>query len=152
MPHSISLIYVYLPTASRYDQVKSSVEDGFSLLLIDDNALFLHHATRFLNRKAGLLVVTTAQNGPDGVAKARLHQPDLVLLDLSMPGQSGFETIPQLKKVAPHVRIIVLTMLDGEAYRERALRCGADAYVTKATMTHTLLPEIVQLAGQSLRE
>ena len=116
-----------------------------TILLVDDNATFLHHARRFLEQDETLQVVGTAASGPEAVEKARVLQPDLIVLDLSMPGQPGLEALPLLKQAAPLARVIALTLLDAFAYRELTLRRGADDFVSKGRMVEDLLPAIARL-------
>lgn len=120
---------------------------AITVLLVDDNAAFRQLATRFLEEEAGqeVVVVGSVGSGEETLAQAEHLRPQVVLLDLRMPGLSGLETIPRLRRVAPDTRIVVLTLLDGDGYRRASLRAGADAFVGKANVTHDLLPAIRQV-------
>lgn len=120
-----------------------------SVLLIDDNETFLRQATRFLEREPHLEVAGTARNGGDGVRRAAELQPRVILLDIAMPGESGFEIASRLKEAAPGCCLIALTMHEAAAYREHAFTCGMHGYVTKGRMVEELIPEIRRLAGIS---
>jgi two-component system, NarL family, response regulator NreC len=87
-------------------------------------------------------VIGEADNGSQVLALAENSQPDLILLDLSMPGLGGLETLPLLKKVAPQTRILILTMHDDESYLRQALRDGASGYVLKRAADTELLSAI----------
>ena len=113
-----------------------------SILLVDDHLTFLRLTTSFLQQFNDLIVVATAYEGEDALAKAAALQPHLVLLDLAMPGLSGLEVIPRLRAVLPDVGIIVLTKHRLAAYQKAALAAGADEFVSKATMGDDLLPAI----------
>jgi DNA-binding NarL/FixJ family response regulator len=76
-------------------------------------------------------VVGQASNGRDGIFQAVALHPDLVLIDLSLPGMSGFEAISQIKKRLPDVKTVILTEHDDENYVREALRIGANGYVLK---------------------
>jgi DNA-binding NarL/FixJ family response regulator len=115
-----------------------------SVLLVDDNATFLQAATRFLQQYKDITVVGTACGGQEAVPIARTLQPDVALVDLSMPDLPGLELIPRLRLALPKIRIIALTLLDSAAYQRAALAVGADGLVSKRRMSTKLLPAIRQ--------
>ena len=117
-----------------------------SVLLVDDNPNFLRIATRFLQQHDDIVVVGAAGGGQEALALAQDLQPDVVLIDLAMPGLSGLETIPRLRAMLPAVGIIALTMLDTNSYREAALEANANDFVPKASLDTDLLPAIRQVA------
>lgn len=117
-----------------------------SVLLVDNNPRFLRIATRFLQEHDDVTVVGAAGGGEEALALAQDLQPDMVLIDLAMPGLSGLETIPRLRAVLPKVGIIVLTMLDINSYRQAALAAGANDLVPKVTLNTDLLPAIRRVA------
>jgi len=112
------------------------------ILLVDDNPMFLGIAKDFLQLQVELSVVGSARSGQEALAQARELKPDVILLDLNMPGQSGLETIPQLKRLLPAAKIIALTMMNREAYAPAALAAGANGFVSKVNMGSDLLPAI----------
>ena len=113
-----------------------------SVLLVDDNPAFLRIVTRFLQQHEDVVVVGAAGGGEEVLALAQDLQPDIVLIDLAMPGLSGLETIPRLRAVLPEVGIIALTVLDTSSYRQAALEAGANDFVPKASLNTELLPAI----------
>jgi DNA-binding NarL/FixJ family response regulator len=116
-----------------------------SLLLVDDNPRFLQVLTRFLHVRFSDEVVTvgTAGGGMEALVQAQNLRPQVILLDLVMPGLSGLDLIPRLRKSLPGVRIIVLTVFDSNGYRQAALEAGADAFVTKEALNTDLVPAIL---------
>ncbi len=72
----------------------------------------------------------------------------MILLDASMPGQCGLDTIPLLKEVAPASRIIMLTSLEATTLEDLALDRGADGFVEKGDIASALVPEITRVAGR----
>jgi DNA-binding NarL/FixJ family response regulator len=118
------------------------------LLLVDDNPQFLGILRRFLQQYDDLVVLDNAFDSNEAIAKARRLNPDVILLDLSMKGDSGLETIPRLRADMPHVRIVVLTLWDTAAYRHAALAQGADGFVSKVAMNVDLLPAIRNTASR----
>lgn len=118
-----------------------------SVLLVDDNSTFSRIASRFImEQDEEVIVVGTPRGGEEALAQALDLQPRAVLVDLGMPGLSGLETIPRLRKAAPETRIIALTMLDTSEYLKAALAAGADEFVPKAALT-TDLPAAIQRAA-----
>jgi DNA-binding NarL/FixJ family response regulator len=115
-----------------------------SVLLVDDNPTFLRVLTRFLTdqNEIALEVVGTVIGGEEAVAQAETLQPDVVLVDLQMPLRSGLELLPHLRVRLPDARLIALTLLDPDSFRQPALAAGADAFVSKARLEHDLLPAI----------
>jgi CheY-like chemotaxis protein len=113
-----------------------------SVLLVDDNPTFLRILGDFLGEEEGILVVGTARSGEEALAKAKELRPQVILLDLAMPGLNGFNATPRLRSMMPDVGIIALTVLDANGYREAALTAGADDFVAKANLNTHLLPAI----------
>lgn len=101
------------------------------LLLIDDHSLLRRGLAELLNAETGLTVVGQAGSGQEGIELARRLMPDLVLLDLHMPGLSGLETLARLKPLVPDCLVVVLTASDRQDDLLAALRSGADGYVLK---------------------
>lgn len=116
-----------------------------TLLLVDDNATFLRILSDFLGGEEGILVVGTAGSGEEALEKAKELQPQVILLNLVMPGLGGLSAIPRLRSMMPDVGIIVLTDLDAKAYREAALAAGAHDFVAKASLYTDLIPAIQRL-------
>jgi len=115
-----------------------------TLLLVDDNPTFLGILKSFLdeNYPEEVLVVGTAGDGNEALTKATELRPDVILLDLAMPGLTGLNAIPHLRRLMPEVGIIVLTVLSTNGYREAVIAAGADDFVPKASLNTDLVPAI----------
>lgn len=120
-----------------------------SVLLIDDTPTFLGMVTRFLEAEGQdeVRVVGSVVGGQDAVAQATRLKPDVILLDLAMPGVCGLDLLPPLRRTLPEAILVALTVLDPEEFRERAIAAGADAFVSKASLEHDLLPAIRHAAS-----
>jgi len=102
-----------------------------SILITDDHALVRHGIRDFLEIQADFGVVGEADSGETAVRMAGEFAPDVVLMDLVMPGMGGVEATRQVKQVSPHSQIIVLTSYHEDEYIFPALRAGALSYVLK---------------------
>jgi NarL family two-component system response regulator LiaR len=105
--------------------------DKISLLITDDHALVRQGTRAFLELQPDLSVVGEADSGESAVRLATELAPDVVLMDLVMPGIGGVEATRQVKRVSPHSQIIVLTSYHEDEYIFPALRAGALSYVLK---------------------
>jgi DNA-binding NarL/FixJ family response regulator len=108
------------------------------VLLADDHALVRAGIRALLEGLEGVTVVAEAGNGIEVLELARKHRPDVVLLDISMPGLGGLEASAQLKQDLPEVRVVILSMHANEEYVLQALRAGAAGYMLKDSATAQL--------------
>jgi len=111
-------------------------------LIVDDNARFRRRVKEFLASEPDIEVIGQAADGREAILEARELQPDLVLMDVRMPGINGLEATRQLKDEMPKLKVIILTIYDLQEYREAALASGASGYVVKKSLIEELLPAI----------
>jgi DNA-binding NarL/FixJ family response regulator len=100
------------------------------VLIVDDHPL-TQEALASLLTQHGFEIVAQASSGDEAIKQAAKHQPDLVLLDLSMPGMSGLEALPEIRRVAPGSEVVVLTASGTEENLLRAIKGGASGYLLK---------------------
>ena len=100
------------------------------VLIVDDHPL-TRDALAALLAQQGFEVVGEAEEGAEALALARLHEPDVVLLDLTMPGMDGLTALPKIREEAPHSEVVVLTASDTEENLLAAIRAGASGYLLK---------------------
>lgn len=112
------------------------------ILLADDHAVLRAGLRLLLNSQPDLAVVGEAASGLEALDLAAAQQPDLILLDLSMPGLDGLEALPQLRRRAPQARILILTMHEDPQYLRQALKYGAAGYVLKKAADVELLSAV----------
>ena len=121
------------------------------VLIIDDHTLFRSGIRLVLQRQADFEVVAEAGDGLEGAKLAKRLKPDVVLLDLHMPGTNGLETIALLKEESPPSQILMLTVSEDAEDLLEALRCGARGYLLKNIDTDFLLDSIRKAhAGESV--
>jgi NarL family two-component system response regulator LiaR len=105
--------------------------ESVTVLLVDDHAVVRQGLRAFLDVADGVTVVGEASNGQDGVALAESVNPDVVLLDLVMPGMEGVEAARQIRAVSPATQVIVLTSYGEDEKLIPAIKAGAISYLLK---------------------
>lgn len=103
------------------------------ILVVDDHDLVRMGIVRMLDDVAGYEVVGDAKSGEEAISKARQLSPDVVLMDVKMPGIGGLEATRKMLAANPGVKIIAVTACDDNLYPSRLLQAGAVGYVTKGT-------------------
>jgi DNA-binding NarL/FixJ family response regulator len=103
------------------------------VLVVDDHAVVREGIRHVLSDAAGFEVVAEAAGGAQALMLAQAHVPDVVVLDITMPGESGLEVAARLTQSMPDVRVLILSMHDQSEYVLEAVRAGATGYVLKDT-------------------
>jgi DNA-binding NarL/FixJ family response regulator len=117
------------------------------VLVVDDHPLFRAGVTGLLGSVADTGVVGTAGDGEAAVREATLTRPDVVLMDLDLPGMSGLEAISRIARASPESAVLVLSMLDDDDSVLAAMRAGARGYVLKGAGQEELLAAIRAVAA-----
>ncbi len=112
------------------------------ILLADDHAVLRSGLRLLLEAQPDLTVVGEAGNGREAIEMTASLQPEIVLLDLTMPGLGGMEALPLLRRASPASAVLILTMHDDEGYLRRALQRGASGYVLKKAADDELLSAV----------
>lgn len=115
------------------------------VLIVDDSPTETYKLTSMLEKHGHAVI--TAETGEDGVSIAKKEQPDVVLMDIVMPGLNGFQATRQLKKhdTTAGIPVIIVTTKDQETDRVWGLRQGAKAYLTKPIEEKVLMDTIAQV-------
>ena len=106
-------------------------DDAATILLIDDHPMLRNGVKQLISLDSQLKVIAEAGNGEQGLALAEQLDPDLILLDLNMPGTNGLETLDLLRRIDLSGRIVVFTVSNDEEDVVSALKRGADGYLQK---------------------
>lgn len=109
------------------------------VLIIDDNPLFLDALAELLHRFSGVSVIGTADNGEEGLRASAALLPDMVFVDLNMPGMGGMEVAGHLRRLLPHIQVVIISLHDNAEYRERAAEVGATHFICKKDLLTELM-------------
>jgi two-component system response regulator NreC len=112
------------------------------LLLADDHAVLRAGLRTLFSAEPDLEVVAEAANGDEAVSRSREDHPDVVLMDITMPGLKAARATEEIKRSNPETKVLVLTMHEDESYLYQMLRAGADGYVPKKAADTELIAAI----------
>ncbi|HET7023707.1 MAG TPA: response regulator transcription factor [Gemmatimonadales bacterium] len=123
---------------------------AIKVLVADDHTVVREGIRHILERAAGFSVVAEAATGADALRLAITTQPDVAVLDVSMPGMSGLKVAAELRRAVPEARVLVLSMYDNSEYVLEAVRAGAHGYILKDSAATDLRRAIEAVnAGES---
>ena len=121
-----------------------------NIIVCDDQALIRDSLEMLLNLEKDIQVKACAADGFEAVELTKLHQPDLVLMDLKMPGMNGISATREIRHLFPNIKILVLTTFGDDEWVFDAIRAGASGYILKDTPREELLKAIRgTVSGQS---
>lgn len=119
-----------------------TAEPPIRVMLADDHQVLREGLRALLESQADMRVVAEAGTGEEAVQLCRVAKPDVVVMDLGMPGMSGLDAIREIRRQRPEVRIVVLSMHGGKEIVLQALQAGSDGYVPKSSAHTSLLQAI----------
>lgn len=120
------------------------------LLLADDHPLFLE-GLQYLLQIHGISVAGTAVSGEEAVEKAGILHPDLILMDIRMPGCGGIGALRAIKAELPEIKVVMLTSYDEDKDLYEAIRCGASGYLLKSINAEELIDTLTEImAGRAV--
>ncbi|HEX5583799.1 response regulator transcription factor [Gaiella sp.] len=117
------------------------------VLVVDDHAIVRSGLRRVLDAEPDIETVSEAENADRAIFEAMEHKPDIVLMDVVMPGKSGIEGLPGLLQAVPSVRVLILSMQDDPRYVRAAFEAGASGYVLKEAADTDLITAVRAVAG-----
>jgi DNA-binding NarL/FixJ family response regulator len=123
----------------------------FKTMLVEDSSSFRQIVKANLQDQFPSIHITEAADGVEAFQKIHGHPPNLIFMDISLPGENGLELTRRIKAYYPEVTIIILTSYDSPEYREAAVRCKADFFFSKGALTtdgiFTLVKSILLTQG-----
>jgi two-component system, NarL family, response regulator NreC len=117
------------------------------VLVVDDHAVVRSGLRLLLDREPGLAAVDEAANAEEAVFRMIEHKPDVLLIDVTMPGASGIEALPKLLEASPASKVLVLSMHDDPRYVRDAFAAGANGYVLKEAADAEVVAAIREIAA-----
>ncbi len=121
----------------------AGLKESIKILLCDDNDNFRQLLMQYIDSLPGVEIVGEAVDGVDVIEKTEKLDPDLVLMDLSMPNQSGLDATKTIKERWPNKSVIILTLYDDSVYKELADEFKADGFIAKSSIK-SQLPIVIQ--------
>jgi DNA-binding NarL/FixJ family response regulator len=116
------------------------------VVIADDHAILREGIKVLLQAQSDLVVVGEAEDGRQAVQRCQELRPDVVLMDIAMPGLGGYEATLEIRRLMPHIRVLVLTQYDNKEYVLRFLRAGAAGYLVKKAVGTELVSAIRAVA------
>ena len=120
----------------------TSAPKPIRIALVDDHPILRQGIAALISDQPDLLLVGQASNGLEAIEQFRLHRPDVMLMDLQMPGMNGIDAMSAIRGEFPDARFVVLTTYTGDVQIVRALKAGARAYLLKSLLHRELLETI----------
>jgi len=117
------------------------------ILVVDDHPILREGLTQLINIQPDLMVCGEAENASQALSALSTSKPDLVLVDISIPGRSGFELVKDIQAMHPEIPVLGLSMHDELLYAERLLRAGARGYIMKRERPEKLVEAIRHVLG-----
>ena len=117
------------------------------VLVVDDNESVRRSICQILRLQADIEVVCEAADGADAIRKIREYDPDVVLLDITMPTMNGLEVAETIKTEFPSVQVLVVSQHDSRGFQWAALAAGVSGYVNKSNVGRDLIPELRRIQG-----
>src|SRR5664279_2631005 len=111
--------------------MEANVSDSISVIIVDDHEVVRNGVRSYLMTTPDFVVIGEAASGEEAIQLVTEHIPDVVLMDLIMPGMDGVETTRQIKKISPRTQIVVLTSFYDDDHIFPALKAGAISYILK---------------------
>ena len=128
-----------IPTSPHPTDDQAVLQKKIRILLADDHTILRAGLKMMLNAQPDMEIVGEAQDGRQAINEAQRLQPDIVLMDITMPDINGIEATRQIKKLLPDTRVLVLTMHEHDEYVFQALRAGASGYMLKEAVPTELI-------------
>ena len=113
--------------------IKQENPNPINVIIADDHVLYRAGVKTALSSRKDIKIIAEADNGSHLLVLLKAIQPDVILLDIQMPIMDGIATLPEIKKLYPHIKVIMLTMMDDHSMITKLMELGANSYLTKTS-------------------
>ncbi len=125
--------------------------DSINVMLVDDHEVVLEGLIRILEKQGGIKIVSVARSAEEALEKIGRFPPDVIIVDIQLPGMNGIELIRRVKSEFPQIEAVTLTVFDDEQFAKQAIKAGAIGYVIKDAAKEELVKAVWAAAkGESL--
>ncbi len=116
----------------------------FRTLIVEDNPLFRQTIAEILRSQFPSMILEEAEDGKAALQKIEREMPDLIFMDVKLPGENGLHLTEHIKKKYPQVTVVILTSYDWPEYREAAFKFGANYFLMKGSSTNREIVELIE--------
>lgn len=134
------------PMDSHFDTCNGAVVEPTRVLIVDDHEIFRTGLRTLLDAQPDIEVLADVSSGPEAITTAADLQPDVVVMDVNMPGLSGVEATREIVRASPHIGVLILTMQEDDESLLAAIKAGARGYLLKSESSREII-EAVRLGG-----
>ena len=120
------------------------------MLVVDDSDIIRRLICQILQTQPDIEVVCEASDGEDAIRKVRVHRPDVVLMDITMPVMNGFDTTRRIKHEFPLTLVLVVSQYDSAPFMREAIAAGASGYVVKDNASAELIPALRKTVSEHM--
>lgn len=118
--------------------------DPFNVLIVEDNLTFRHALAEILQTQFPDMIIAEAGNGAEAFEKIKDFNPDLVFMDVRLPGENGLEVTRKIKMARPDIVVMILTSYDLPEYRDVAFKYGANQFIVKGSATFEEISALIK--------
>jgi DNA-binding NarL/FixJ family response regulator len=117
-----------------------------TIIIIDDHTLLRETWSFILNKDPRFTVVALSGNAEDGIELCKQYRPDIVILDINLPGINGMEAVPLIRKFAPGTKIVGVSLHTQPSYVKRMMQNGASGYITKNSSRDEMTEALIRIS------
>ena len=128
----------------KFDQTVPAKKEMMKILIVDDSILIRRSLVKLIDQTGSDIEIAEAVNVPEGIRLLKEFKPDVIIVDIRMPGGSGFDVMKAAKQLKDPPSIIVLSKYSTDAFRQEAKSCGADHFIDKSSEFKKIV-EIIEL-------
>lgn len=128
---------------NRKEFMEKNNKEVIRVMIVDDHILYRAGVRTALSARTDIDIIGEADNGQQLLTMLQTLEPDVILLDIQMPVKDGIETLPVIKELYPHIKVIMLTLLDDQSVITRLMELGANSYLVKTSDADVIYEAIV---------